>query len=122
VRRLDDTTKIEYEPDEATKEWIRKALADLPADVEKPNLDNFKLYKPGSSEDVPFGYKGRMMIMEQLLVTPSVQKLIRGELNDISVPDIESAAIADGMVTMLHDGILKVLRGETTLEEINRVI
>lgn len=122
VRRLDDATKIEYEPDEATKTWIRDSLANLPDTVEKPNLDNIKLFKPGKSEEVPFGYKGRMMIMEQLLVTESIQKLIRGEMKDINVAQIEEAAIQDGMTTMLHDGILKVLRGETTIEEINRVI
>ncbi|HRQ86875.1 MAG TPA: ATPase, T2SS/T4P/T4SS family, partial [Candidatus Saccharibacteria bacterium] len=38
VRRLDDTTKEAYEPDEATKQWIRDALKDLPAHVERPNL------------------------------------------------------------------------------------
>lgn len=122
VRRLDDLTKIEYEPDEATKTWIRDSLANLPEGVEKPNLDAIKLYRPGSSEDVPFGYRGRIMIMEQLMVTPSIQKLIRGEMKDIDVRAIEQAAITDGMMTMLHDGILKALRGETTIEEINRVI
>ena len=122
VRRLDDVTKIEYEPDEATKSWIRDSLANLPEEVEKPNLDAIKLYRPGSSEDVPFGYRGRIMIMEQLMVTPSIQKLIRGEMKDIDVRAIEQAAITDGMMTMLHDGILKALRGETTIEEINRVI
>lgn len=122
VRRLDDATKIEYEPDEATKTWIRDSLADLPASVEKPNLDNFKLWKPGSSEDVPFGYKGRIMIMEQLVVSEGIQKLIRGDIKDIHIDEIEKAAINDGMTTLLHDGLLKALRGETTIEEINRVI
>jgi type II secretory ATPase GspE/PulE/Tfp pilus assembly ATPase PilB-like protein len=122
VRRLDDATKIEYEPDEATKTWIRDALENLPPQVEKPNLDNFKLYKPGTSADAPFGYTGRIMIMEQLIVSTSIQKLIRGEMKDINVAEIEQAAINDGMKTMLHDGILKALAGETTLDEINRVI
>jgi type II secretory ATPase GspE/PulE/Tfp pilus assembly ATPase PilB-like protein len=122
VRRLDDTTKIEFEPDEATKTWIRDSLADLPSQVEKPNLDNIKLWKPGITNDSPFGYTGRIMIMEQLIVSGSIQKLIRGEMKDIDVAEIQRAAVGDGMVTMLHDGILKALAGETTLEEINRVI
>ena len=122
VRRLDDATKIEYEPDQATKTWIRESLADLPEGIEKPDLENIKLYKPGTSDDAPFGYKGRMMIMEQLLVSEGIQKLIRGEMKDINVAQIEQTAIKDGMMTILHDGLLKVLRGETTVEEINRVI
>jgi type II secretory ATPase GspE/PulE/Tfp pilus assembly ATPase PilB-like protein len=35
---------------------------------------------------------------------------------------IEKRAIEDGMVTMQQDGILKVLAGLTTLEEIYRVV
>lgn len=122
VRRLDDATKIAYEPDEATKTWIRDSLADLPDGVEKPNLESFQLYKPGSSESAPFGYVGRVMIMEQLVVSENIQRLIRGEMKDINVAEIERAAISDGMTTMLHDGLLKALRGETTIEEVNRVI
>jgi type II secretory ATPase GspE/PulE/Tfp pilus assembly ATPase PilB-like protein len=35
---------------------------------------------------------------------------------------IEKQAIQDGMLTMLHDGILKVVKGDTTLEEVYRVV
>lgn len=122
VRKLDDSTKQAYTPDEATKQWVRDALADLPAHIEKPNLDDFQLWKPGTSDDVPFGYKGRIMIMEQLLVTEEIQKFIRGEIHDVNVKEIEKTAAAKGMLTIQQDGVLKALRGETTLEEINRVI
>lgn len=122
VRQLDDKTKIEYEPDEATKTWIRDSLANLPDSVPRPDLENIKLWKPGTSDDAPFGYVGRIMIMEQLMVTESIQQLIRGEMKDINVAEIERAAIKDGMTTILHDGILKALAGETTIEEINRVV
>lgn len=122
VRRLDDATKIEYEPDESTKKWVKAALADLPAHVTKPDLDNFKLWKPGTSEEVPFGYKGRLLIMEQLLVTEEIQAYLRGTIVDANAKSIELAAREQGMVTMLQDGVLRALRGETTLEEISRVI
>lgn len=122
VRKLDDSTKVAYTPDEATKQWVRDVLADLPEHIEKPNLDDFQLWNPGESEDVPFGYKGRIMIMEQLLVTEAVQKFIRGEIHDVNVGEIEKTAQSQGMLTILQDGVLKALRGETTLEEINRVI
>lgn len=122
VRRLDDATKIAYDPDETTKSWVREVLQDLPEHIEKPNLDNFQLYKPGSSVAVPFGYEGRIMIIEQLVVSETIQGFIRGEMKDISVSQIEAAAKNEGMVTMLQDGVLRALHGETTLEEINRVI
>jgi type II secretory ATPase GspE/PulE/Tfp pilus assembly ATPase PilB-like protein len=122
VRKLDDASKISYQPDEATKRWIRENLGVLPAHIPKPNLDDYVLYKPGKSEEVPLGYKGRIMIMEQMLITEKIGEFIRGDATDVSVQAIEKAAVGEGMVTMLQDGILRVLAGETTLEEINRVI
>lgn len=122
VRRLDDETKEEYEPDEATKKWVQNALKDLPAHIEKPDLENFKLYKPVINDSSPFGYKGRVVIMEQMVVGEAVQKFIRGDIEDIHTDVIEKAAREGGMVTLLERGVLAALRGETTLDEINRVI
>ncbi len=122
VRRLDDATKIAYEPDDTTKRWLKDNLAPLPHGFDQPDIDHCQLYKPGTSDENPFGYKGRIMITEQLLVTERVQRFIRGDIKDINVSDIENAARKEGMLTMMQDGILKVLRGETTLEEINRVL
>lgn len=122
VRRLDDTTKKPFKPDEATKKWIRQELGDLPEGVEAPDLDNITLYNPGTSPEHPFGYTTRTMITEQLMINEELQKFIRGDLNEISVKDIERVAKREGMISMMQDGLLKVLRGETTLEEINRVL
>lgn len=121
VRKLDDN-KEEYEPDEATKSWVRDVLKDLPSHIEKPDLDNFKLWRPVISESSPFGYNGRIVVMEQMVVGEAVQKFIRGDIKDINTDVIEKAARAAGMVTLLERGVLAALRGETTLEEINRVI
>lgn len=122
VRRLDDETKEEYEPDEATKKWVRNALKDLPSHIDKPDLENFKLWKPVISESSPFGYKGRVVIMEQMVVNETVQKFIRGDIEDIHTDVIEKAAREGGMVTLLERGVLAALQGDTTLDEINRVI
>lgn len=122
VRRLDDSTKEEYEPDEATRKWVQEALKDLPAHIEKLDLGSFKLWRPVPSEQSPFGYVGRMVVMEQMVVNENVQKFIRGDIEDIQTDLIEKAARENGMVTLLENGVLKALRGETTLEEINRVI
>ena len=122
VRRLDDNTKEEYEPDEATKNWIRNQLANLPAHVQKPDLNNIRLFRPVPSEENPFGYVGRVVVMEQMVVTEGVQKFLRGDIIDVDAGVIEKEARKQGMVTLLESGLLAVLRGETTLEEINRVI
>jgi type II secretory ATPase GspE/PulE/Tfp pilus assembly ATPase PilB-like protein len=122
VRRLNDETKEAYDPDEVTKQWVREALKDLPQHVEKPNLDTFQLWRPVVSESSPFGYSGRMVIMEQMVVNEAVQKFLRGDVADANADLIEAAARKEGMATLLERGVLAALRGETTLEEINRVI
>ena len=122
VRRLVDETKQEYEPDEATRKWVREVLKDLPEEVERPNFDTFKLWKPISSEDAPFGYKGRVVIMEQMVVREEIQKFLRGDIEEVHTEVIEKVAKEQGMLTLLQVGVLAALRGETTLDEINRVI
>lgn len=122
LRRLDDDTKEEYEPDEATKNWVRTMLKDLPEEVEKPNLDDFTLWRPVSSPSSPFGYKGRIVVMEQMIVNEAIQKFIRGDVVDTHTEAIEQQARQDGMLTLVERGILLALKGETTLEEVNRVL
>lgn len=122
VRRLVDHTKEAYEPDEATRKYVQRVLEKLPPDVEKPDLDNFKLWRPVPSEDAPFGYKGRVVIMEQLVVTDEIQKFIRGDVQDVHPETIEETARNEGMLTLEQVGVLAALRGETTLEEVARVI
>lgn len=119
VRRLVDETKEEYEPDEATKQYVRKALEGLP---DAPDLTNFKLWRPVVSEDAPFGYKDRLVIMEQMVVTEPIQAFLRGDATEIHTEIIEKTARENGMQTLLQSGVLAALRGETTLEEVNRVI
>lgn len=122
VRRLDDVTKQEYEPDEATRKWVQNVLKDLPPHVEKPDLNTFKLWRPVVSDGSPFGFKGRIVIMEQMVVTDNIQRFLRGDEADIHTEIIEKVARANGMVTLLEHGVLAALRGETTLDEINRAI
>lgn len=122
VRRLDDATKEEYEPDEATRKWVQNALKDLPARIEKPDLTSFKLWRPVVSDASPFGFSGRMVIMEQMVVNEDIQKFLRGDEANIHTEIIEQTARRDGMVTLMEQGVLAALRGETTLDEINQAI
>lgn len=123
VRRLHDDSKQEYEPDQATRHYVRAVLKDLPDTYpNKPNLDNFKLWRPVPTDAVPFGYKGRMVIMEQMVVTENIQKFLRGDVLDIDTASIENVAKQEGMVTLEQAGVLAALRGDTTIEEVSRVI
>lgn len=64
------------------------------------------------------GYRGRIGIYEVLNNGPGIQKMIVG---DSTSEAIEQAAIEDDMLTMQLDGLVKALRGETTVEEVLRV-
>lgn len=122
VRKLWDASKEEYEPDTATRNWVKEVLKGLPSDVDCPNLDTFKLWRPVPTDDVPFGFKGRVPIMEQMVVNEEIQKFLRGDVQDVHTETIEATARKHGMVTLLQAGVLAALRGETTLEEVNRSI
>ena len=122
VRRLDDN-KIEYQPDEATKKWVQNILQGVPENkIPQDIYGDFSLWQVMPSDDNPFGYKGRMVIMEQLVVTENIQAFLRGDIEDIHAEIIENQARKNGMLTLLQQGVLAALRGETTLDEINRVI
>lgn len=69
-------------------------------------------------DDVQAGYKGRTGIYEALENTPGIQKLI---MANATSAQIQQQAIEDGMMTMRLDGLIKALRGETTIEEVLRV-
>lgn len=77
------------------------------------------IYKPKGCEKCNFiGFKGRTTISEVLVVDKEIEKLI--SLHAL-YSEIKEKAIENGMLTMYQDGILKVIEGETTVEEINRV-
>jgi type II secretory ATPase GspE/PulE/Tfp pilus assembly ATPase PilB-like protein len=121
VRRLDDKTKQAYSPDERTKASLQKVIDTLPLDIVKPDVSTLQLYKPGSSLENPFGYRGQVALREQFLMNGAMRELFQSN-KMLSTQDIEAAAIKSGMTTMLQDGVLKAIRGETTLEEVYRVI
>lgn len=122
VRKLDKNAK-EYIPDEATKNWVRNILEGVP--VEKIPQDisgDFKLWKPMPSEESPFGYKGRIVVMEMMVVNDNIAAFLRGERGMISTEAIEAQAREDGLLTLMQQGVISALRGDTTIEEVNRVI
>lgn len=124
VRKLADN-KEAYKPDEATMKYINRVFEGVSPETLKDygvDLSDVTLYKPVPSEDVPFGYKGRDVIMEQLIVTEDIQAFIRGDVKDINTNAIETAAKKNGMLTLEQKGVIAALRGQTTLDEVARVI
>ncbi len=117
VRKLSDS-KEPYKPDAATVQYIQEKMANVPG----IGFSDIALYKPVPTEEAPFGYQGRTVLMEQLVVSEDIQGFLRGDLKDVSTQAIEQSAQMQGMLTLEQKGILAALRGETTLDEVSRVI
>lgn len=78
----------------------------------------WKAHEDGCENCNHNGYKGRIGIYEVLNNTEGVQKMI---VANATSEAIEKEAIAEEMVTMQLDGLIKSLRGQTTIEEVLRV-
>ncbi len=65
------------------------------------------------------GYRGRKALLELLVVTEDVERLI---IEGGTADDIHKLAVEQGMVTLRQSGVRKALEGETTLEEVLRVV
>lgn len=122
VRRLDDKIKQPYTPTTNELDHIKKVIDTLPPDYQKIDLSKIQLYKPGKSPENPFGFSGQIALREQFLINDKIISVLQKGASGASTKDIENVAIENGMTTMLQDGILKVCAGQTTLEEVARVV
>ncbi|MEE4637864.1 MAG: type II secretion system ATPase GspE [Wenzhouxiangella sp.] len=110
VRRLDPATREAYQAlPEFVEELGLRALTDA---------DPVTLYRPGTSEMSPTGYRGRTGIHEILRMSDEIRRMV---IKHATSTDIERQARAEGMRTMYEDGLLKALSGETSAEEVLRV-
>ncbi|PBS11257.1 type II secretion system protein GspE [Lysobacteraceae bacterium NML93-0792] len=110
VRRLEPTHRMAY--------------AASPEEIERFELRRFQpegdivLYRPGPSAAAPTGYLGRTTIVEFLVMNDALRRAV---MRHAGMGELEQLARESGMRTMYEDGILKALRGETTIEEVLRV-
>jgi len=120
VRRIRPEAAEEYEPKEHIRKAVEESLSKL-KDDHKPDMTKFKYMRPKTGQGYELPYRGRAMILEQLVMTPNMEKLISGAGNEVTTQVIQDAAVAEGMVTMMQDGLLKAYEGITTVEEVFRV-
>ena len=91
----------------------------------RKDMDQFlptgsQIYKPtGCNTCNNTGYKGRLAIAEVLEVTDEIKNLIFAKA---SPPEIQEAASQQGFVRLLEDAIYKIKAGDTSLEEVIRVL
>ena len=143
VRRLRHETRLQYVPTDKEKEQIRRLLDIQPGEsfarvheLEKQAAamgiggnaplattpdDILFVLKPKQDDNddgAQGGFKDRVGIYEVLGLSVQMQKLITANATS---DDIQKQAITEGMLTMQSDGIIKALRGDTTVEEVLRV-
>jgi type II secretory ATPase GspE/PulE/Tfp pilus assembly ATPase PilB-like protein len=119
VKRLCENCKVKEKPESATKEKFKKFVDSLPERVDKNDYKEISLYKPkGCDQCAGIGYKGRVAIYELLQVSKEIENLMNKLAGET---EIQEFASRQGMVTMQQDGILKVVSGITTLEEVEKV-
>ncbi len=121
VRRICKKCLISYQLTEAEKDVVRHypELLKILQAKGYGNLDKIRLYKgEGCQACAQTGYQGRIGIFEVLEMTENIKKAI---IDRASASQILSIARADGLTTILEDGVDKAFSGITTLSEVLRV-
>jgi len=121
VRKLCDECKKKIKPKKEIEDLILTEIEKLPPQVKK----SLKIKKPltiweikGCKKCNNEGFIGRIALFEVLEMTPTLAEII---LKVPSMEELAEEAKRQGMITMKQDGILKVLNGVTTIEEVLRV-
>lgn len=92
-----------------------KGIADLADDD-----GNFTLHGPvGCPACGNTGYRGRFAIHEVMVMSEDIRQAI---LRGASAEEVEAIAVGEGMLTLEQDGLIKALAGDTSLEEILRIV
>jgi type II secretory ATPase GspE/PulE/Tfp pilus assembly ATPase PilB-like protein len=118
IRRLCPICKKEVPIDTSKKEIILKKLSDLPEEIEVPQAE--KMWEAvGCDKCSGLGYKGRLGIFEIIMMSEKLNEVINQNPSEV---EIENASREQGLPNMIQDGLIKVLNGTTTLEELSRVI
>jgi len=121
IRNLCPACKIKIKPTEKIRDYILERIKSMP-EIVKNDLkvpEPLYIYSAKGCEKCRFtGYAGRAGLYEVFSMNDEIAELI---LKNPVEGLILKAAQKQGMVTMEQEGILKVLTGETSIEEITRV-
>lgn len=120
VRRICEKCKKEIQITEEQKKRIEEIISSANEENrQKFDLAKAKFYKgEGCDACQKLGYKGRVGIYEIMIMSADIEKLVQA--GKISEFDLQETAVKGGMITMAQDGILKAMKGVTTVEEVLR--
>ena len=112
----DEQVQLEKTVDAGT---VLRALKEEKAIAKDSVWKNVPFYRPKDTPECPSGYAGRVGIYEVLPVTATIKDIVMANATGDA---IEAQARKEGMLTMTEDGIFKAAQGQTTIEEVLRVI
>lgn len=120
LRRLCPDCKLKATANAGETKLIETAIKDMPEQYQKQYLaKSYEIYKPNLENPCKTcggkAYRGRIGICETLEMTPEFEKIILGTISESAM---RQEAKRQGMLTMYQDGILKVLQGIVSLEEL----
>jgi len=118
VRVLCPKCKQRTKPSEKLREILMREIEQMPEEIKKEIKfeKNLEIFEPKGCKDCNFqGFSDRMGIFEVLEFDEEIKDFI---LSKPTEQEIFALARKKGMITLREDGILKILSGETTLEEI----
>ena len=120
VRTLCQVCKKEAPLGEADKKVVEKILANVPDPAYLEGVQKEHSWVAvGCPECSGLGFKGRIGVFEAIFVDNDIEKAV---ITNPSERDIREAAKNQKLLTLVEDGIIKVLSGVTTLEELDRVV
>jgi type II secretory ATPase GspE/PulE/Tfp pilus assembly ATPase PilB-like protein len=119
VRRLCVHCKVEYVPEGKEKAALEREFSEIKKYRPEIVLPE-KLWKSVGCEKCSFtGYKGRVSIYEGILMDRAIEAILR---ENPSEREIKDAAKPQGILDMRQDGILKCIKGMTSLDEVGRAV
>ena len=120
VKTFCSKCKLEYHPDKSEYKHLKELYGDMFDErVNKPFSKDLVLNKAGGCDACGnSGYKGRMGLYEFLAGTDGIKKKI---IERALVEDIRKTAVADGMSTLLQDGVACVFNGHTDIHQVMSV-
>ena len=120
VRRICSSCRKEASVPAEIQKLFKEELQGIPEGESKGvDLEKIKIFAgTGCKICGQSGYQGRVAIMEVLPLSEKIKDLV---LNHESVQKLRDQGRIEGMIGMKQDGLLKVLKGDTTLQEVMRV-
>lgn len=124
LRRLCPDCKVKTKANIGEEKIINDAIDAMPPEYKKELYSGkgYMVYKPNLENPCRTcsgkAYKGRVGIFEMMEMTDEFEKIILGNLSEAAMRE---EAKRQGMITMFQDGILKVLKGVVSLEELLEV-